>query len=98
MNEQKVYKKTTLSLSSLSELVNEQPYIVSQILNQHFKKTFFDFINEARVEEAKIALKSFDSKIGKIENIALEVGFNSRASFYRSFKKITGKNPTDFVS
>lgn len=98
MNEQKVYKQTTLSLSSLSELVDEQPYIVSQILNQHFKKTFFDFINEARVEEAKIALKSFDSKIGKIENIALEVGFNSRASFYRSFKKITGKNPTDFVS
>ena len=98
MIEQKIFKQNTLSLNSLSELANEQPYIVSQILNQHFKKTFFDYINEARVEEAKIALKSFDSKVDKIENIAEEVGFNSRASFYRSFKKITGKNPTDFVS
>ncbi len=98
MTNEKVFKQNTLSLTSLSELANEQPYIVSQILNQHFKKSFFDFVNEARVEEAKILLKSFDVKVDKIENIAEQVGFNSRASFYRSFKKITGKNPTDFVS
>ncbi len=98
MTKEKIFRQNTLSLTSLSELANEQSYIVSQILNQHFKKSFFDFVNEARVEEAKILLKSFDSKVDKIENIAEEVGFNSRASFYRSFKKITGKNPTDFVS
>ena len=98
MTKEKVFRQNTLSLTSLSELANEQSYFVSQILNQHFKKSFFDFINEARVEEAKILLKSFDPKVDKIENIAEEVGFNSRASFYRSFKKITGKNPTDFVS
>ena len=97
MTNEKVFKQNTLSLTSLSELADEQPYIVSQILNQHFKKSFFDFVNEARVEEAKILLKSFDVKVDKIENIAEQVGFNSRASFYRSFKKITGKNPTDFV-
>ena len=79
-------------------MVEEQPYIVSQILNQHFKKSFFDFINEARVQEAIILLKTFDPKVDTIENIATEVGFNSRASFYRSFKKVTDKNPTDFVS
>jgi AraC-like DNA-binding protein len=95
---EKVFKYNTLNLSSLSEMVEEQPYIVSQILNQHFKKSFFDFINEARVEEALVLLKSFDSKIDTIENIASDVGFNSRATFYRSFKKVTGKNPTDFVS
>lgn len=94
----KVFKCNTLNLSSLSEMVEEQPYIVSQILNQHFKKSFFDFINEARVEEAIVLLKTFDSKVDTIENIASEVGFNSRASFYRSFKKVTSKNPTDFVS
>ncbi len=94
----KVFKYNTLNLSTLSDMVEEQPYIVSQILNQHFKKSFFDFINEARVDEALILLKNFDSKTDTIENIAAEVGFNSRASFYRSFKKVTGRNPTDFVS
>lgn len=98
INNNKVFKYNTLNLSTLSEMVEEQPYIVSQILNQHFKKSFFDFINEARVHEAIILLKTFDSKVDTIENIAIEVGFNSRASFYRSFKKVTGKNPTDFVS
>ena len=98
IKEEKVFKHNTLNLSTLSERVNEQPYIVSQILNKHFKKSFFDFINEARVDEAIVLLKTFDSKVDTIENIAEEVGFNSRASFYRSFKKVTGKNPTDFVS
>ncbi|WP_418262364.1 helix-turn-helix domain-containing protein [Flavobacterium faecale] len=93
----KVFKDNKLNLTTLSDMVEEQPYIVSQILNQHFKKSFFDFINEARVDEAIILLKTFDSKVDTIENIASEVGFNSRASFYRSFKKVTGKNPTDFV-
>lgn len=98
MTEEKVYKQNNLSLTSLSKLANNQPYVVSQILNHHFDKTFFDFVNEARVEEAKKALKTFDSKVDKIENIAEDVGFNSRASFYRSFKKVTGKSPSDFVS
>lgn len=98
MRSDKVFKNNTLNLSSLSEMVPEQPYIVSQILNQHFNKSFFDFINEARVHEALELLKTFDSKVDTIENIAEEVGFNSRASFYRSFKKVTGKNPTEFVS
>lgn len=98
MKQDKVFRMNTLSLTSLAEMAEEQPYILSQILNQHFHKSFFDFINEARVEEAKVLLKSFDTKVDKIENIAEEVGFNSRASFYRSFKKITGKSPYDFVS
>ena len=55
-------------------------------------------MNELRVRDAEERLKTFDPKKDKIEAIAYEVGFNSRAAFYRSFKKITGKNPTDFVS
>lgn len=98
MKEEQVFKQNTLNLTTLSELAGEQPYLVSQVLNQHFGKSFFDFINEARVEEAKELLKNFDAKVNTIENVAAEVGFNSRASFYRSFKKITGKNPGDFVS
>lgn len=98
IREDQVYKQHTLSLTALSELAQEQPYFVSQILNQHFKKSFFDFINEARIDEAIRLLDAFDAKVDTIENIAEEVGFNSRASFYRSFKKITGKNPLNFVS
>ena len=81
----------------MSEQIQEQAYITSQILNKHFNKSFFDLINELRIKEAENKLKLFDPKKDKIENIAYDAGFNSRATFYRSFKKITGKNPSDIV-
>ena len=94
----KIYLIPSLKLSDLANKIDEQPYVTSQVLNSYFKKSFFDVINELRVIEAKKLLKNYDSTKDKIDNIAIEVGFNSRAAFYRSFKKNTGKNPTDFVS
>lgn len=94
----KSYRNPEFKLSNLAEQINEQPYVTSYTLNQHFNKSFFDIVNELRVRDAEERLKTFDPKKDKIEAIAYEVGFNSRAAFYRSFKKITGKNPTDFVS
>lgn len=29
---------------------------------------------------------------------AYDAGFNSKATFNRAFKKVTGKNPKDFIS
>ena len=94
----KLYRNPEFKLSNLAEQINEQSYLTSQVLNQHFNKSFFDVINELRVRDAEIRLKTFDVKKDKIETIAYESGFNSRAAFYRSFKKITGKNPTEVVS
>lgn len=94
----KSYRNPEFKLSNLAEQIKEQPYVTSYTLNQHFNKSFFDIVNELRVRDAEERLKTFDPKKDKIEAIAYEVGFNSRAAFYRSFKKITGKNPTDFVS
>lgn len=96
--ENKLYLNKEFKLSHLSDFIQEQPYYTSQVLNKHFNKSFFDIINELRVKEAEVKLQQFDAKKDKIENIAYDVGFNSRASFYRSFKKLTGKNPSDIVS
>ncbi len=98
LKEQKLYRNPEFKLLNLAEQIGEQSYLTSQVLNQHFNKSFFDIVNELRVRDAEERLKTFDSKKDKIEAIAYEVGFNSRAAFYRSFKKITGKNPTNFVS
>lgn len=96
--EDKLYKLPEFKLLTLAEIIQEQSYVTSQVLNKHFKKSFFDIVNELRVLDAENRLKTFDSKKDKIESIAYEVGFNSRAAFYRSFKKITGKNPSELVS
>jgi AraC-like DNA-binding protein len=49
---------------------------------------------EYRVEEAKRLLRE---KINiKVEEIAEEVGYNSKSSFNAAFKKITGKTPSEW--
>jgi AraC-like DNA-binding protein len=94
---QKVHHNPDLKLAFLAEKLNEPAYIVSQALNKYFNKTFYELINELRIKEAENRLKSFNSKKETIEGLAFDVGFNSRAAFYRAFKKHTGKTPTEFI-
>ncbi|TAH25340.1 MAG: AraC family transcriptional regulator [Cytophagales bacterium] len=91
----KVYLNPELSLKILSNKLGYPPYLVSQTINSFYKKNFFDLINEKRVNEAHKRIKA-SSGIEKIENIAYEVGFNSRTSFYRAYKKNIGITPSNY--
>lgn len=56
--------------------------------------SFFEMTAEYRLEEAKRLLRE---KINiKVEEIAEEVGYNSKSSFNAAFKKITGKTPSEW--
>jgi AraC-like DNA-binding protein len=49
-----------------------------------------------RVEEAKRLLK--EQPHVKVEEIAEQVGYNSKSSFNTAFKKISGKTPSEYRS
>jgi AraC-like DNA-binding protein len=51
---------------------------------------------EYRVEEAKRLLR--EQRNVKVEEIAEQVGYNSKSSFNTAFKKLTGKTPSEFRS
>jgi len=93
MREQQLYRDSNLSLRVLSGHINELPNYVSQALNQEIGESFFDYVNQWRIKEAKQQLSTSDSTV---LTIAEEVGFNSRSSFYNAFKKATGQTPTSF--
>ncbi|AXT18651.1 helix-turn-helix domain-containing protein [Flavobacteriaceae bacterium AU392] len=86
-----------LTLSSLSEKLNIHPNLLSRIINQGIHKSFSDFINEYRVNA--IIKKMKDPLYSNITllGIAHESGFNSKTSFYRTFKKCTGKTPSQYI-
>ena len=71
--------------------------MVSQSINYFYKKSFFDLINERRIEATKIRLLNMLPH-ETIEGIAYDTGFNSRSSFYRAFKKYTGETPQQFIN
>ena len=97
MHESRPYLDQQLSLRKLADLLEVQPYQLSQVINQEFNQNFSDFVNSFRVEKAQKRLLDDASRKYTIAAIGQEVGFNSRASFYRIFKQTTGQTPSKFI-
>jgi len=95
MDSNKPYLKSDLKISELADSLAVPYYQLSQLINDEFLVNFYDFINKYRVEEAKKLLIE-DRNNYKILAIAYEVGFNSKATFNRVFKKFTGLTPSEF--
>lgn len=96
MIDQKPYLDNELRLDDLSLILNLSRNHTSQIINENFNLSFFDFVNRYRVMEAKNILMDKSAKL-TMSQLAFEVGFNSRASFYKAFKKFTNYNPSEYL-
>lgn len=97
LQKDKVFLNPTISSQELAKLLELSQSNLSYVVNNSFKKSFRDLINEYRVEEVKSKLNNIDYKHMSILGIALECGFNSEASFYRIFKKNTGVSPKEYI-
>ena len=93
MREDALYLDPNLSLQKLSRHVGAAPNMASQTLNEHIGASFFDYVARWRIEAAKPRLLSGKESVLAV---ALEVGFNSRSTFYKAFKKETGMTPKAF--
>ena len=98
LESEKVYLDPDLSLKSLSQNVNLTPGQLSEIINNGFGKNFNDFINTFRVDAVKTHLKNGKNKELSLVGIAMDSGFNSKATFNRVFKKLTSMSPSEFVN
>lgn len=94
---EKLFLDPGLTLSSLSDHIGITPHDLSYIINNGLEKNFYQFINELRTEEAKRLLLSEEAKRLDMFGIAIRAGFNSRTTFYSSFKKTTGMTPTAYI-
>ncbi len=98
MHEEKPYTNPELTLQLLADLVEAQPHHLSQVINQEFQKSYADYINAFRLEEAASKLKNPEFKQLKISYIAYESGFNSQPTFNTLFKKVYKETPSQYRS
>jgi len=96
MSASKPFLKSDFSLPELADQLHVTVHQLSQVINEGLGKSFFEMTAEYRIEEAKRLLK--EQMNIKIEEIAEQVGYNSKSSFNTSFKKITGKTPSEWRS
>lgn len=91
-----LYRDNELDLQILSSRLGISNHNLSQILNQHIKENFYDFVNRFRVEEFKLQLQNPEKSHYSLLAIAMECGFNSKAAFNAAFKKNTGMTPSEY--
>lgn len=96
MKTDKPFLRPYFSLPDLAQNLNVSVHALSQAINEGLGKSFFEMLAAYRVEEAKRFL--LEQPNIKIEEIAEQVGYNSKSSFNTAFKKITGKTPSEFRS
>jgi AraC-like DNA-binding protein len=94
--QQRLYLDPSLTLPALSKATEINVQDLSYVLNKGIKKNFYQFINELRVEEAKILLLSDKVKTLDMLGIATHAGFNSKTTFNTTFKKLTGLTPSQY--
>ena len=96
MEEDKLYLNPNLSVNIVSGHIDIAPKTISAVLNQHMHKSFNEFVNEYRVEAFKEKIFQPDLNNMTITGIAFDCGFNSQATFQRTFKQFTGLSPSAF--
>ncbi len=97
IRQKKVHLIPELNLAMLSRELDVHPNILSQVINRAEQKNFFDYINALRVEEFKLRASRPESRHLTLLALAHECGFNSKTSFNRNFKKLSGQSPSEYL-
>lgn len=91
-----IYKLQGLSIGDLATMLDTHPNYLSQVINERTGKPFYDFINTYRVEALKTLMDDPQSAQFTLLSLAYDCGFNSKSSFNRYFKKVTGYTPSQY--
>ena len=96
MKTEKLFLQANLNLQELSENVKIPQHHITQTLNIYKRQNFYDYVNAYRVKAFINKLQNGDADNFTLLGIAFDCGFNSKSSFNRVFKNITGQSPSDF--
>ena len=97
INIEKIYLISSLTVNQFAHRSKIPRYLLTHYLNHKYNKTFPEFMNYHRIEEAKRLLNEPDSLKYSIEVVAQKCGFKSRSAFYSAFKAQTGLTPLEYI-
>lgn len=92
-----LYKDENLTLEKLSAASGINRHHISETLNVFAQKSFYQYINEYRVQEVLRKLDNDNKKKARLLSVAYDCGFKTKASFNQYFKSLTGKTPSGYL-
>ena len=92
----KVFINNKLTVTDVAKEMQIPRQHLSELFSVHLNTNFQDYLNGYRVEEFIKNLQNPDYQNFTLLGIAKEVGFNSKTSFYTTFKKLKGMTPLEY--
>lgn len=96
ISDKKPHLHAGITIKNLSEMSDIPTYELPKLISEKYGQNFNDYINQLRVSAVIEEFKTPGNNELLITTIATNCGFNSEATFYRVFKKITGLTPKEY--
>lgn len=97
MEQQQLYMNKNLTLADLARELKTNRTYVSNYLSQVRGQTFYDYINQLRIECVSIPMLKEHPEY-TLEYVSEKSGFASISTFRRAFIKLTGQTPRQFMT
>lgn len=97
MKNERPHLNPNLKSHDLANLLDTTTYNLSKKINQELGQNFYSFINSYRIEEFKKRVLLEENKNFTLTSIATDAGFNSKTSFNRIFKAMSGATPSEYI-
>jgi AraC-like DNA-binding protein len=95
--QQRPYLDPELTLAQLARLNDTNTATLSKVINSKLGQNFNDYINGLRIAEFQNSLRRGEHKKHTLMALAFDAGFNSKATFNRAFRKVTGQSPSEWL-
>lgn len=82
-----------ITRDSVAAHLHISPNYFSRVFREQGAMTFSDYLTQVRIGKAKFMLEKYDMPLSQI---AQRCGFNDFNYFYKVFKKVVGRTPTEY--
>ena len=91
------YRTTGLTIATLADQLETPEHRLRALINQRLGyRNFSAFLNRHRIAQARAMLVDKETVDLPVLTIAMDLGYNSLATFNRAFRSETGTTPSDF--
>ncbi|WP_341226274.1 helix-turn-helix domain-containing protein [uncultured Arcticibacterium sp.] len=96
IEKEKPFLNPNIKAKELAESLGISVNNLSQLLNQYEGKSFYQFINDLRIQEVVKLMNDKEFSNLSNEGLAYQSGFNARSTFTKAFKQKIGISPSEY--
>jgi len=97
IEKKQVYLKNELTLQDLSYELKTSTNNLSWLLNNVYKRSFYDYINQFRIAAFLQKVHNKEHRKQTLLSLSMEVGFNSKSTFNKAFKAAVNDTPSGYI-